>query len=243
MPLLKKNISDLQLTLDPILNEPYLKAKLAKPSSSEWYNLMGEDKIGKTGLNYIYKKVGEAMTGMSSKQDFSSAATEHGLNYEREGLVEFGRKMISEGKMKENTEVKVQRLIFDDDGRTCGTPDGLWVMSEKEYSLTVRCIEVKCPFSFDGYIRLWKCKTPADVKKIEREGIKYYWQVIHQLTLCKSLIGYLVAYQPFFSSGKINVIEFNTEDKEIVADMKKVNERKKEAIEIFDNIYKELTNG
>lgn len=240
MPLLRSKLSDLVLGLDPILNKPYWDAKLARFTSSEWSNLMSESSIDKAGLNYIYKKVGEKMTGMSSSKDFSSEATEHGLDYERDGLVAFSEWAFSTGEATKDIDMKTQRLIID--GERCGgTPDGLWVNSEREDSLTVRTVEVKCPFSFDGYIRLFKCNTPADVKKITREGVKYYWQVLHQMAMCESLIGYLVAYQPHFSSGKIKVIKFDTQDNLIRQEIKKVNERKEQAITIFNDTIKELT--
>jgi len=73
--LLKTKISEHQLSLDPKLNEKYNEAKLGKFTSSEWHYLMAEKGIGSAGLNYIYRKVGEAMTGMKCRPDISTAAT------------------------------------------------------------------------------------------------------------------------------------------------------------------------
>jgi len=107
----------------------------------------------------------------------------------------------------------------------------------------VRTVEVKCPFSFDGYMRLFKCKSPADVKSLAREGVKYYWQCLHQMSLCESLIGYLVAYQPHFKAGKINVIKFDTSDMQIVQDLAKIKTRAKQAEKIFNDLVAELENN
>jgi len=243
--LLKSKISEHQISLDPLLNEKYDAAKLGKFTSSEFHYLMAEKGIGSAGLNYIYRKVGEVMTGMKSRPDVSTPATEHGLNYEREGLVLFGKEKGLESLL-------VQRLILDEDGRCGGTPDGLIVLNESTDGLSynVQTVEIKCPLSFDGYIRLWKCKTPEDLKK---ENDNYYWQVLHQMLLCESFIGYFIVYHPFFKSGKMNIIEFNkvaiTKEtgvdkygKPKSNDFKKINERKVQAIQIFDNIYKELKN-
>lgn len=242
MPLLRSKISPLRLTLDPVLNEDYHTAKLGKLTSSDWHYLMGGDSVAnhKPAMNYIYRKVGEELTGTKSKPDITTLATEHGLDYELEGLEEFRKLMTLSEEMKPNAEIREQELILDADGRTGGTPDGLWVISEKEDSLTVRTAEIKCPVSFDGYIRLFRCKSPQDVLKVSTEGVKYYWQVLHQMHLCGSLFGYLIAYHPFFRVGKIKVITFNSQDKDILENLKKVAARKIQAIEIFNQVREEI---
>jgi len=244
--LLKSKISTLELMLDPELNKPYYEAKLGKFTSSEWYHLMAKEGIGKGGMSYIYRKVGEKISGRPAKDDVFVNATEHGLNYERDGLFAFSKKMVLEGKIKEGTEMKVQKLVIDDEN--CGgTPDGIIILNTSQDGLyyNVRNVEIKCPVSFDGYIRAWKCKTPADLK---RERPDWYWQTLHQMFICDCLDGYFVVYQPFFSKGGLNVIEFNklaivkeTGVNGKTNDFKLIAERKKQAIEIFDNIYKELT--
>ena len=229
--LLKSKISDLQISLDPALNEKYDAAKLGRFTSSEFHYLMAEKGIGSAGLNYIYRKVGEAMTGMKSRTDISTPATEHGLTYEREGLIKFGKQMGLESLL-------VQRLILDEDGYCGGTPDGLIVLGESVDKLyyNVQTVEIKCPLSFDGYIRLFKCKTPEDLKREERA---YFYQILHQMYICDCLIGYGVFYHPFFKSGQMNVIEFRKIN--LVPEFKLIAERKLQAIEIFNSTIKELT--
>lgn len=231
--LLKSKITDIQPSIDPIQNEKFVLAKLGRFTSSEIHFLMGERGIGQSGLNYIYRKVGEKISGRSSKQDISTAATEHGLNYEREGLVAFGKKIGIESLL-------VQRLILDDDGYCGGTPDGLIVLNEStdKLSYNVKTVEIKCPYTFDNYIRLWKCKTPQDLKK---EESKYFWQVISQLDLCDCLQGYFVCYMPFFEKGNLNIIEFKKID--LINDFKLLAQRKNEAIKIFNETISELING
>lgn len=239
--LLKSKISQHQLSLDPALNEDYDKAKLGRFTSSEFHYLMAEKGLGSAGRNYIYRKVGEVMTGMKCRADISTAATEHGLNYEREGLIEFGKKMKLESLL-------VQRLVLDEDGYCGGTPDGLIVLNESTDGLSynVQTCEIKCPISFDGYIRLFKCKTPADLRD---ENRSYYFQVLHQMDLCGALDGFFIVYQPHFSKGKMNIIHFNKVD--IVKttgligkdnDFKMMATRKKEAIQIFNDTLNELKN-
>lgn len=230
--LLKSKISEHQLSLDPLLNERYNAAKLGKFTSSEFHYLMAEKGLGSAGRNYIYRKVGEAMTGIKCRADISTAATEHGLNYEREGLIKFGKQMGLESLL-------VQRLILDEDGYCGGTPDGLIVLNEStdKLSYNVETVEIKCPLSFDGYIRLWKCKTPEDLKKEARE---YYYQVLHQLYLCDCLKGWFICYHPFFKSGQMNIIEFRKIN--LIPEFKMIEQRKTEAIKIFNETIKELSN-
>lgn len=228
--LLKSKISEYQLSIDPVLNEKYHQAKLGKFTSSEWHYLMAEKGLGSVGMNYIYRKVGEVMAGMKSRPDVSTAATEHGLNYEREGLIKFGEKMGLQSLL-------VQRLILDEDGRCGGTPDGLIVLNESidGLSYNVQSVEIKCPLNFDAYIRLWKCKTPEDLKKEARD---YYYQVLHQLYICDALVGYFICYMPFFKSGQMNIIEFRKKD--LIPEFKLINERKQQAIKIFNDTINEL---
>jgi len=230
--LLKSKISEHQLSLDPLLNEKYNQAKLGKFTSSEWHYLMAEKGLGSAGLNYIYRKVGEVMTEMKCRPDISTAATEHGLNYEREGLIKFGEKMGLQSLL-------VQRLILDEDGMCGGTPDGLIVLNESQDKLSynVQTCEIKCPLSFDGYIRLWKCRTPEDLKKEARE---YYYQCLHQMLICDALVGYFICYHPFFKSGQMNIIEFRKIN--LIPEFKLMNDRKQEAIKIFNQVREELTN-
>ena len=229
--LLKSKISDLQISLDPALNEKYDAAKLGKFTSSEFHYLMGEKGIGQAGMNYIFRKAGEVMTGMKSRADISTPATEHGLTYEREGLIKFGKQMGLESLL-------VQRLIIDEDGYCGGTPDGLIVLNESvdKLSYNVQTVEIKCPLSFDGYIRLFKCKTPEDLKREERS---YFYQCLHQMHLADCLVGWFICYHPFFKSGQMNIIEFRKIN--LVPEFKLIAERKLQAIEIFNSTIKELT--
>ena len=232
--LLKSKISEYQISLDPVLNEKYLTAKLGKFTSSEWHSLMGEKGIGSAGLNYIYRKVGEELTGLPVRQDISTPATEHGLTYEREGLVKFGEKMGVQGTLL------VQRLILDGD-RCGGTPDAIWVKKESIDGLSYEAatVEVKCPLSFDGYIRAWKCKTPAEFKK---EKPDWYWQVLHQMYICDCLVGYGVIYHPFFKSGQLNIIEFRKISTDIYQDIGLIAQRKNQSIQIFHETINQMKN-
>jgi len=197
--------------------------RLAKITSSEFHFLTGEKGLGSAGMNYIYRKVGEELTGIPCRNEISTLATEHGLEYEPENLREFGKKMGIDFLV-------TQRLILDPNGRVGSTPDAIWVLKESvdENSYNVATVEAKCPSSYDAFIRLWNCVTPADVKA---ESRPYFFQVLHQMKVCGALTGYLSVYNPFFKAGKLKVIEFKMID--LVPEFKMMEQRTQEAIQIF----------
>ncbi len=223
--LLKSSITNIL-----IHSEDWFSGRLAKFTSSEWHFLMGAKGLGETGLKYIYRKIGEELTGIPCRKEISTEATEHGHQYEPENLLKFGQKMGIDFLV-------TQKLIVPVNGRIGSTPDAIWVLNESEDKLSynVCTVEAKCPPSYDNYIGLWKCKTPADVKKFEP---KYYWQVLHQMMVCDCLRGYLSIYHPHFKVGQLNVIEFRKID--LVPEFKLMAERSKEALEIFESTRNEM---
>jgi len=230
--LLKSNVTAFSLPSDEWNTE-----RLAKFTSSEIHSLMGEKGIGVGGYSYIYRKVGEELSGRPAKDDVLTAATAHGNEYELEGLKLFCER--KEVPLFDGKYPIIQRLVTNGE-RFGSTPDGIWVLNESEDGLSynVRTIEMKCPYSFDGYIKLWKCKTPVEVKKVEP---KYYWQILDQMVVCDCLQGFLGVYQPFFKVGQLNIVEFRKID--LVPDFKLLIERKNQAVEIFNQVRSELMNS
>jgi hypothetical protein len=224
----KTSISNVAMHSDDWFNK-----RMAKLTSSEWHHLMGEKGIVKGGESYIYRKVGEELTGLPCRNEISTAATEHGNMYENEGLIAFASKM--------NLDFLVtQKLITEEGSRMSSTPDALIVMNESvdKTMYNVSTVEVKCPLSYDAFISLWRCKTPERVRSVEP---KYYWQVLHQMYVCDCLVGYLVIYHPFFKVGKLNVIEFRKIN--LQADFKLLNQRANEAIALFNTVRDEMMNS
>lgn len=216
--LLKSNISKILIHSDEWFN-----ARLAKFTSSEFHFLMSPEGIGSVGLNYIYRKVGEELTGMPCRKEISTEATEHGHEYEPENIREFGKAMGIEFLV-------TQALIIDQSGKFGSTPDAMWIVGERsdELSYDVFTMEAKCPTAYDNFIHLWNCKTPAELKKKNKI---YYWQVLHQMRMAGALRGYLSIYNPFFKSGKQNIIEFRKT--ELISEFKLIEERGNEAVIVF----------
>ena len=215
--------------------------RLGKFTSSNIWKIMGDRGFGETGLNYIKTRVGECMTGISSEKEFlDNDSLRWGLFHEAEAVNKFG---LSKGL----PYIVCQKLIVDGD-KFGGTPDGIIVLSESpdELEYKVETLEVKCPPTYDNYITLFLCETTADLKRFRKE---YYWQVLDQMLLCESIIGYFMCYHPDFKSGNMNVITFNRMYSEIIRgskkfpihdDIKLLKERKGEAVNKFNEIKQKL---
>ena len=214
-------------------SDAWFQNRLGKFTSSEFYLLMGAKGISEGGLSYVYRKIGEELTGLPCRREVSTEATEHGNLYEMENLKMFGNKMGLEFMI-------TQKLITPPDSRHSSTPDALIVHSESQDGLcyNVSTVEAKCPMSYDGYIKLWKCKTPMDVKSKEP---KYFYQILHQMWVCGALVGYLSVYHPHFKAGQLNIVEFKKID--LLDEFKLLTQRGKEAIEIFESVRNEMLNS
>lgn len=223
--LLKTSISKIVIHSDE-----WFAGRLAKFTSSEIHYLMGEKGLGTGGESYIYRKVGEELTGMPCRKEISTEATEHGHIYEPENL----RKFAEEKGIEYLVE---QKLITPVETREGSTPDALIVNSEHSSgeAYNVFTVEAKCPSSYDNYIRLWKCKTPQDVKKEKKE---YYWQVLHQMRTCGALRGYLSIYHPNFKAGNLNIVEFSKVV--LLDDFKTLNQRIEQATNMFETTRNEM---
>lgn len=193
--LLKANISSIEIHSDE-----WYQGRLAKFTASEIHNLMGEKPYQREFFTYVYNKVGEEMTGIAARDEADTAATRHGLIFENEAIRKYGE---SAGL----SFVVVQKLISAPDSRFGCTPDFLVVHAEAldKTSYEVSTGEVKCPITYNAFIRLWLCDSPEDVLREEK---KYFWQVVSQMHLCGALKGYLIIYHPDFKSGNMKVIEF-----------------------------------
>lgn len=222
--------------------DQWYTARLAKMTSSEIHFLTYPTGLTDGSLSYIRRKVGEELTGKSAREETDTVAIRHGLQHEEAAVRKFGQKIGLEF-------IIVQQLITDPDTRFGGTPDGLIIIRESpdktEYE--VETLEVKCPPSFDAYIALFECDSPADVKK---ENRAYYWQVLDQMELCQAKRGHFVVYHPDFKAGNHKSITFNPLDHDfdkdgkkifpIHADLKTLRLRKAEALVKFDQIRSKL---
>ncbi len=219
--LLKSSISKIE-----IYSDEWYAHRLSKFTSSGIAALTAEKMGNEAALTYIYKKVGESLTGTRSSIEVDTEATQWGLAYETEGLKKFGEQMGLKF-------ITTQTLIWNIDSLFASTPDALIVRKESTDGLAydVSTVEIKCPPTFNNYIPLWFCETPEDVKRFDR---KYYWQVIDQMDNCDCLNGYFVVYHPEFKAANFKAIEFRKIN--LMPDFKFLKERKKWAEQKFNEI-------
>lgn len=205
-------------------------ARLGRFTSSRMNVLMGEKEIMDSGaMTYIYHKVGEKVTkkSMATEDDVIEDENTHwGRENEPMAIRKFGQKYGI-------NFLVAQKLILDPESQFSSTPDAIWVhgasvIKTDEYNVST--LEVKCPRKFHKFIPLYKCKTPEDLKKFNKN---YYWQVIDQMYNCDSAVGYFACFHPLFPEGKnMNVIEFKKID--LWPEFKKMKQRKEQAVRIFN---------
>lgn len=217
----KSSISSIE-----IHSEEWYAGRLATFTASEWHLIMGDKWPTETAIKYVYRKVGEEMTGIPCRDEIDIAATRHGLMNEAHAIRLFGQTYGI-------NFVVTQKLIKQEGSRFGCTPDFLIINAERsdELSYSVFTGEVKCPITFDGYIGLFMCDTPDQVKRFSKA---YYWQVLFQMKMCGALRGYLVVYHPDFKAGKMKVIEFKMID--LMEDFKLMAARMEVAVAMFEEV-------
>lgn len=213
-----------------IHSDQWHQGRLGRFTASEIHSIMGEKGIGDGGMKYIYRKVGEELSGMPYRDEIDTSATRHGLMHEAEAIKEIG------GKMGWNFVV-VQKLVAPPDSRFGCTPDFLVPVKESvdKTQWEVETGEIKCPMNYSNYVELCLAETPMDIYRISKP---YFWQVIDQMNLCGALRGWLGVYQPFFKSARTNLVQFKKID--LIPQFKLLNERKTEALARFEDIRDKL---
>lgn len=219
-----------------IHSDEWHHSRLAKFTSSEIHYLMG------SGFDaYVRRKVGEELTGKSAKGEIDVEATRWGGFYEAEAIQKWGKKRGYDFLI-------VQQLITEPDSRFGSTPDALVVLriSPDETEHEVETSEVKCPITFDGYLLLFECETPQDLKAAKKE---YYWQVLDQMDNCEAMRGHFIAYHPDFKAGNMRHIVFDKMQIVITQkgktfpiheDLKLLRAAKERAVERFNNLRDRL---
>ena len=229
--LLKSKISEHQLSLDPVLNEKYQKARLGKFTASKISCCMLPNGIGDGGLSYIRSRIWEDLSGVTSEKEISTEEMQWGLQYERDALTRFG-------ELKKLEYLLVQRLVFEEGSKFGCTPDGLWIKGESgdKLSYEVSTVEVKC-YQPANHMKCVVCSTPEEIKE---KDFSAYCQTIMQMDECGALVGYLCYFSPLLKQGGFRVIEFRKIN--LIADFKLFNERKMQILKIYKQEKNVLLN-
>jgi hypothetical protein len=199
--------------------------RMGKITSSTIYNLMVEPKLkseagnlAATTKDYLTSKLAERLTGV--QREFTSNATNHGLELENEAI------KFYEGKT--GTTVKSGGYIEMINGLYGGTPDGLIEGGG--------IIQVKCPYNYTNHIFNGLIEGQEYFKKNYKQ---YYWQCQSVMMITESEFCDFVSYCPEIADNLkmfIFRIEANIEDMQLL--LSKINQ----AGEYMNNLYNQLTN-
>lgn len=218
--------------------EEWFQARLSRFTSSDNHYLMGEKPFTQGAMSYIYRKVGEELTGVPARDSIESAATAHGNIYEPAAIRRYAEK-------RGIKFLVTQKLIYGENDKCSSTPDAIEILSERTDcdGYNVKPVEVKCPMTYDAYIGLCMCNTPFDLKREER---KYFYQLLDQIDNCGALAGAFVAYHPDFSVGEMKIIEFRIMEKvgtdfPLKRELDLLRERKRMAVEKYIEVKAKMS--
>lgn len=213
-------------------------------TSSNIHYIMGEDGIGKGGMTYIRRKVFESISGLSTDTEIDTDAVRWGLVYEPENCRKFCAKM--------GIDFLVTQKLIEVDSNEASTPDGLIVRTKHPDGLSydVSPFEGKC-YQHEKHMKCAECDTPQQIRRVDPPA---YWQVLHQTTAVDSLNGFLSYFHPDLPADNwgLKIIEFRKVQKvilngkevyPIINDITLMNNRKKEAFEIFTRLKNKYAPG
>lgn len=205
-----------------------------KFTSSKIHCLMSDRGLSTGAFTYIDTKLGEEMTGhtVTDEDDIEDENTAWGNQYEPKAIERFQW----ENKVQ---FLVTQKMIHANNSRFSSTPDAIWVHGEaiNQLEYNVSTLEVKCPRKFHRFNKLFRCKTPQDLLKVES---KYYWQVLDQMDNCDSTIGYFAAFHPLYPAH-CNFKQIQFKKLELWDEFKKLKQRKLEAVKLLEEWKKEFT--
>lgn len=198
-------------------------------TSSKISEIIGDDGVTKSvGMGYIYQKAGEKITNKSMATE-DDVIEDENTSWGRENEPAAIRKF---GMIKGIEYLVTQKIILDPNSNESSTPDAIWIHGQsilKGGEYNVSTLEVKCPRKYNRFIPLWECDTPEKLRKYSK---KYYWQVLHQMRICDSAVGYFACFHPLFPPDtNMRIIQFNKA--ELWDDFKKLNTRVNQANEIY----------
>jgi len=192
------------------------KRRIGKFCASEIHKIMCKKGLGQTGLTYIIEKVAEFITGEKAQPEFTSAATQWGINHQLEAQLYY----------EAATGEKIITVDTIDTELLTGTPDGL---IENR-----RCgIEIKCPYNSGNHVKYMLLNNQEDLKEQFQE---YYWQIVSYMHLTGYSDWKFCSYDPRFSENKMFILNI----KENIEDIQLLKERLTESKKIFDEIIKSI---
>jgi exodeoxyribonuclease (lambda-induced) len=199
--------------------------RMGKLTSSTIYNLMTEPKLkseagqlSATTKEYLTSKLAERLTGV--QREFTSNATNHGLELENEAI------RFYEGKT--GNKVIPSGYIESISGLYGGTPDGLIEGGG--------IVQIKCPYQYSNHINNGCIDSQEYFKKNYKQ---YYWQCQSDMIVTESEFCDYVSYCPQIADN-LKMFIFRLEAN--VADMELLLQRISMAGEYINNLFNQISN-
>ena len=220
------------------------KNRLGKFCASQMGKIMSakshEGKFTEGAITHIENVAGEIITGKPMRPEFFTDATNHGNAEEPDAINRFCEmtgKVVLRNEDREDTH----RLIINDE-YSAATPDALIAMAEEKFlfdstgtKIKIAPLEVKSPPIHHRFIKLFRCNTAQDLKKVEP---MYFYQCLAQLVFTDSLVGYFAGYNFDFTTD-MKIIEFKQiELREEIKNFKLTLEYAKKELQTILNLFK-----
>lgn len=154
-------------------SKKWFEARAGKITASKAHLIMGKN-ITAGGHTYILEKIVEDIYGI--KEGPTTEAMQWGNDYENEAREYYS--LIS-GNLVEEVGFVPYSANFG------GSPDGV-IVGEG-------IIEIKCPFNPINHLRYGLCKTPADLKKLNKAN---YWQCVANMLATETKWCDFMSYDP-----------------------------------------------
>lgn len=203
----------------------WFSQRMGKLTSSTIYNLMTEPKLkseaGQLSVStkeYLTSKLAERLTGV--QREFTSNATNHGLELENEAI------KFYEGKT--GNKVNPSGYIEKISGLYGGTPDGLIEGGG--------IIQVKCPYQYSNHINNGIIEGQEYFKKNYKQ---YYWQCQSDMIITESEFCDFVSYCPQIADN-LKMFIFRIEAN--ITDMELLLSKISMAGHYLNNLYNKISN-
>jgi len=203
----------------------WFSQRMGKLTSSTIYNLMTEPKLkseagqlSASTKDYLTSKLAERLTGV--QREFTSNATNHGLELENEAI------RFYEGKT--GNKVNASGYIEKIRGLYGGTPDGLIEGGG--------IIQVKCPYQYSNHINNGIIEGQEYFKKNYKQ---YYWQCQSDMIVTESEFCDFVSYCPQISDN-LKMFIFRIEAN--ITDMELLLSKIQMAGDYLNNLYNKISN-
>jgi hypothetical protein len=191
--------------------------------------------IGKEGQDYIYNKVGEVVTGITTERIFGFTENyDWQISIEPDAISKFA-------EIQETGQYIIHSPVISDETIFIAEPSAIWLRGLNQKNADeyiVEPIQCKCPREFSQFIRYISCQSPKELKKFSP---KYYWRMLDNMLICNAIKGHFFIFHPVFEQSKnYHTIIFDRIS--LLEDMNFLKKRKMEAAALYKAAIEKMTN-